>query len=157
MNPDQLPSIAAFSSSLPSREAAMARLSESINKELRAVFEREQVLASIVIWITLTGVAACSSEPNWLLLDELPASSTYVDTRSIARDGVNVRATLRSVYATETTAPAVQKPHRSTVMTVVIDCDAKKWATIKFTSLNAEGRTVEERQSSRQDFYPFPN
>lgn len=102
-------------------------------------------------------LAGCSNEPEWLLLEQLPKSSSFVDLKSIRKEGPVVRATVRTVFAEPTPATSVRKPHSTLIVGLLIDCDAKSWTTEHYETFDREGRTVEKGENTSTALYPVAN
>jgi hypothetical protein len=96
----------------------------------------------------------CSSEPDWLLLEQLPRSSSFVDLKSIHKEGQIVRATVRTVFAEPPPATQARKPHSVLIVGLLIDCDAKSWTTLHYETFDRDGRTVEKGENSSTALYP---
>jgi hypothetical protein len=99
----------------------------------------------------------CSNEPEWLLLEQLPKSSSFVDLKSIRKDGQVVRATVRTVFAEQTPATDSRKPHSVLIVGLLIDCDTKSWTTLHYETFDREGRIVEKGENSSTPLYPIKN
>jgi hypothetical protein len=99
----------------------------------------------------------CSNEPEWLLLEQLPKSSSFVDLKSIRKEGPVVRATVRTVFAEPTPATNARKPHSVLIVGLLIDCDAKSWTTVHYETFDREGRTVEKGENWSTALYPVAN
>src|SRR5712672_1333582 len=102
-------------------------------------------------------LAGCSNEPEWLLLEQVPKSSSFVDLKSIRKEGPVVRATVRTVFAEPTPATSVRNPHSVLVVGLRIDCDAKSGTTEHYETFDREGRTVEKGENSSPVLYPVAN
>lgn len=99
----------------------------------------------------------CSNEPEWLLLEQLPKASSFVDLKSMRKEGQVVRATVRTVFAEPTPATNPRKPHSALIVALLIDCDAKSWTTLRYETFDLEGRTVEKGENSSAALYPIAN
>jgi hypothetical protein len=99
----------------------------------------------------------CSNEPEWLLLEQVAKSSSFVDLKSIRKEGPVVRATVRTVFAEPTPPTNARKPHSVLVVGLLIDCDAKSWTTVHYETFDREGRTVEKGENSVTALYPVAN
>jgi len=112
------------------------------------------MLRLLVLALLLFG---CSNEPEWLLLEQLPKSSSFVDLKSIRKEGPVVRATVRTVFAEPTPATGARKPHSVLIVGLLIDCDAKSWTTVRYETFDQEGRTVEKGENLSTALYPVAN
>ena len=61
--------------------------------------------------VLLAMLAGCSRGPDWFLLDDRDIRSSYVDRRTLRKDGELVHATIRSVYKREMSTPLAAKPY----------------------------------------------
>jgi hypothetical protein len=102
-------------------------------------------------------LAGCSNEPDWLLLEQAPKSSSFVDLKSIRKEGQVVRATVRTVFAEPTLATSLTKPHSVLIVGLLIDCDAKSWTTEHYETLDRDGRILEKGENSSAALYPVAN